>query len=198
MRVPIGGKRRELGLGGYPRVSLEAARENAWELRRAPMDGRDLVAERRAARPAGLTFRQTVDAFFAVKRQALSNAKHLAQWPSTMAAYVFPYIGHRPVAAVTASEVLDVLTPLWFDKPETAKRVLQRMEAVFKSAILRGHRETASPCIGVRQELGTKHRKVEHHPSLTSYPGLHPPAEGRPQSTFNPTGAGMADPDRVP
>jgi hypothetical protein len=69
-------------------------------------------------------------------------------------------------AAVTAGEVLDVLTPIWFDRPETAKRVLQRMEAVFKSAILRGHRETASPCIGVAQELGTKHRKVEHHPSL--------------------------------
>jgi integrase len=166
MRVSIGGKRRELGLGGFPTVSLEAAREKAAEVRKAAKDGRDLAAERRAARRVGITFREAFESFFAVKRQALSNAKHLAQWPSTMATYVFPSIGHRPVAAVTASEVLDVLTPIWFDKPETAKRVLQRMEAVFKSAILRGHRETASPCIGVAQELGTKHRKVEHHPSL--------------------------------
>jgi integrase len=166
LRVSIGGKRRELGLGGYPTVSLEAARVKAGEVRKAAKDGRDLAAERRAARPSSVTFRQAFEAFFAVKRQALSNAKHLAQWPSTMATYVFPSIGHRPVAAVTASEVLDVLTPIWFDKPETAKRVLQRMEAVFKSAILRGHRETASPCIGVAQELGPKHRKVEHHPSL--------------------------------
>ena len=58
-----------------------------------------------------------------------------------MSAYVFPRIGDRPVASVTAGEVLDVLSPIWFEKPETAKRVLQRMEAVFKSAILRGHRE---------------------------------------------------------
>jgi hypothetical protein len=141
MRVSIAGKRRELGLGGYPTVSLETAREKAGELRKAAKDGRDLAAERRAARRAGLTFRQAFEEFFAVKRQALSNAKHLAQWPSTMSAYVFPRIGDRPVASVTAGEVLDVLSPIWFEKPETAKRVLQRTEAVFKSAILRGHRE---------------------------------------------------------
>jgi integrase len=166
MRVSIGSKRRELGLGGYPTVSLEAAREKAGELRKAAKDGRDLAAERRAARRAGVTFRQAFEEFFTVKRQALSNAKHLAQWPNTMSTYVFPRIGDRPVGCVTAGEVLDVLTPIWFEKPETAKRVLQRMEVVFRSAILRGHREAASPCIGVVQELGTKHRKVEHHPSL--------------------------------
>ena len=62
--------------------------------------------------------------------------------------------------------MIDLLTPIWFDKPETAKRVLQRIETVFKSAIVRGIRERASPCVGVAEELGTKHREVQHHASL--------------------------------
>src|SRR5262249_55955539 len=57
-------------------------------------------------------------------------------------------------------------SPVWFEKPETGRRLLQRIEAVFKSAILRGQRERASPCIGVVQELGTRHRVVTNHPSL--------------------------------
>ena len=83
-----------------------------------------------------------------------------------MAAYVFPKIGNVPVADVTHADVLAVLQPVWFDKPETAKRVLQRIESVFKSAILRGNREKASPCIGVAQELGVQHRDVQHHRAL--------------------------------
>ena len=113
-----------------------------------------------------MTFRAAFEAYYTVKRESLSNAKHRAQWQSTMGVYVFPRIGDRLVAEVTASEVIAVLTPIWFEKPETAKRVLQRIEAVFKSAIVRGHRKTASPCIGVAQELGTRHRTVTNRRAL--------------------------------
>lgn len=71
--------------------------------------------------------------------------------------YVLPKIGTTPVAEVEAVAILDVLTPIWFAKPETARRVLQRMEAVFCSTILRDHRKLASPCIGVAEELGARH-----------------------------------------
>lgn len=94
----------------------------------------------------------------AQREQQLSNAKHLKQWSSAIVAYVFPKIGSVPVAKVTTGQVLQVLTPIWFEKPQTAKRVLQRMELVFKSAIVRGVRKAASPCMGVSAELGTKHR----------------------------------------
>ena len=101
-----------------------------------------------------------------MKRQQLSNAKHLMQWPSTMEAYVFPFFGDVPVSDVTTDHVLEALMPIWFSKPETAKRVLQRIEAVFKSAILRGSREKASPCVGVADHLGTRHREQRHHAAL--------------------------------
>jgi integrase len=70
------------------------------------------------------------------------------------------------VSDVTHADILEVLEPIWYEKPETAKRVLQRIEAVFKSAILRGQRDKASPCNGVAQELGVRHRDVEHHRAL--------------------------------
>jgi integrase len=113
-----------------------------------------------------MTFRQAFEKYFDHKRKQLSNAKHLKQWPSTMERHVFPVFGDVAVADVTTAQVLDALSPIWYGKPETARRVLQRIEAVFESAILHGAREKASPCVGVVQHLGTRHRDVRHHPSL--------------------------------
>jgi len=165
------GKERRMGLGPIDEVSLARARELADAARRQHRDGIDPIVardtKRQELRPDALvSFRVAFETFFAAKRQSLANSKHKQQWQSTMATYVFPVIGDRPVADVTTGEVLEVLTPIWFDKPETAKRVLQRIEAVFKSAILRGHREKASPCVGVAQELGTRHRIATNHRAL--------------------------------
>lgn len=159
-RVSLYGRRIERGLGSYPGVSLESARDAAAGIRKAASDGIDLRAEEKKKAVAGTRFRDMFKITLAQREKQLSNAKHLKQWTSTMEAYVFPKIGNIPVASITSGQVIDVLTPVWFDKPETAKRVLQRMELVFKSAIVRGIRTTASPCIGVAAELGTKHRTV--------------------------------------
>jgi integrase len=69
----------------------------------------------------GVSFRRAFDVFFATKRKTLSNRKHTAQWQSTMETYVYPTIGNRPVAEIEAREILDLLTPIWFAKAETAK-----------------------------------------------------------------------------
>lgn len=166
VRVTINGKRIERGLGAVPEVTLEAARVKALDIKRAAKDGVDVRVEERARAVAGTTFRQMFEISFAQREKQLSNAKHLKQWSATMEAYVFPVIGDVAVSDVTTAQVLDVLTPIWFDKAETAKRVIQRMETVFKSAIVRGIRERASPCVGIAEELGTKHREVEHHASM--------------------------------
>jgi integrase len=159
-----------MGLGAIHEVSLSKARERADAARRLHRQGIDPIAARDADKqkqPAAfVTFRKAFETYFTAKRQSLANAKHKAQWRSTMETYVFPAIGDRPIAEVTTRDVLDVLSPIWFEKPETAKRVLQRIEAVFKSAILRGDREKASPCVGVAQELGTRHRKAINHRAL--------------------------------
>ena len=167
LRVTVNRRRVERGLGMWPGVSLEEARRKASEARAAAKDGRDLRAEARSGmRQRAVTFEAAFDAFFETRRQKLANGKHVLQWEATMRTYVFPLIGRRPVADVTSAEVLAVLQSIWFSKPETASRVLQRMRAVFDSAILRGTRERANPCIGVAMELGTGHRRVKHHAAI--------------------------------
>jgi hypothetical protein len=153
-------------LGVYPSVSLKDARDKADAIRRAARNGVDLRQQHLDGQARSVSFKEAFETYFAVKCKQLSNAKHLKQWPSTMASYVFPVFGDAPISDITTAQVLDALIPIWYDKPETAKRVLQRVEAVFKSAILRGAREKASPCVGVAQELQTRHREVRHHPAL--------------------------------
>lgn len=169
-RYAVGKRERQMGLGALAEVTLADARLKANECRRERSQGIDPIEARRQARHLAqakdMTFRRSFDTFFRTKRQSLANAKHAAQWQSTMETYVFPAIGERPVADIEAREILDLISPLWFQKGETARRVLQRVEAVFKSAILRGYRRRASPCVGVKEELGTRHRAVSNHRAL--------------------------------
>ena len=139
--IKIRGRRRQLGLGVYPEVRLQDARDKADEIRRSARDGVDLQAKREAQRAGAVTFREVFETYFARKRQQLGNKKHLKQWPSTMETYVFPLIGHIPIEDVNPDHIVHVLEPIWHEQDETAKRVLQRMEAVFKSAIRLGKRE---------------------------------------------------------
>lgn len=183
LRLTINGRRVERGLGVYPDVGLDDAREQVAAMRRAARNARDARVEEKQKRLASATFAEAFDTFFAIREQQLSNGKHVQQWRNTMRDYVLPKIGRRTVADVTAAEVLDVLKPIWFAKPETTRRVLQRLKAVFDSAILRGARERANPCIGVTAELGTDHRQVTHHAALPwreFRPSLVPCASGPP------------------
>jgi integrase len=169
LRIAIGGRRRQLGLGIYPVVSLEEARSKATRIRLSATEGRDVVSERRQVPPLpprSLTFQGAFDGYFGMKEQQLSNNKHKAQWRSTMQAYVFPSIGNRPIAQIGAAEVIDILKPIWNTKPETARRVLQRMRAVFEAAIVRGERDRATPTIGVATVLGYRNLKRDHHAAL--------------------------------
>lgn len=173
LRLGVGGRRRQLGLGVYPQVSLESARRNASELRQERSNGVRAATGRRRVIPTEPPtprvemFRDAFDGYFEMKEQQLSNPKHAAQWRSTMETYVFPAIGKRPVADITAAEVIDVLKPIWNDKPETAKRVLQRMRVVFEAAIVRGDRQTAAPTTGVKTVLGSRNRVGQsHHAAL--------------------------------
>jgi integrase len=162
VRVTIAGKRYSRGLGPYPLITLDEARDQAVDIRRAARKGQDVTRQADKA----VTFRQAFDTVFELRRQKLSNAKHLYQWQATMETFVFPRIGDQPTSETTHADVLAILTPIWFEKPETARRLLQRMELVFKSAILRGHRLAASPCIGIAEELGKQRDVVEHHRAL--------------------------------
>jgi hypothetical protein len=107
----------------WPTVSLEEVRRKAEHHRKAANEGRDARSEEK--RDGGALFvSDAFESFFEVRRQQLSNGKHVQQWQNTMRDYAFPVFGDHPLAEITAGEVIEVLKPIWFTKPETAARVL--------------------------------------------------------------------------
>jgi Phage integrase central domain/Arm DNA-binding domain len=151
-RFQLDGKRRDMGLGPYPDISLAEARRRATEHRNQRRDGIDPLeakaAQRQAQRLAtakGRTFRECAAEFMDKNRAGWRNAKHRQQWENTLATYVYPALGELPVSAIDTGLVLQVLDPIWTEKPETASRVRGRIEAVLDAATVRGFRQGPNP-----------------------------------------------------
>jgi integrase len=164
------GRRRELGLGPYPVVYVEEARELALELRRALLRGEDpaRVLRRNRSEP---TFREAAEALIDVKAEECRNAKHRQQWRTTLETYVYPRFGHVPVREVTVQHILEVLSPVWTKKTETATRLRGRIEEVLDYARAQGWRDGENPARwrGHLDQLLPKPsrvRTVRHHPAL--------------------------------
>ena len=172
-RIVINGRRRDLGLGPFPAVGLARARDIAHANRTAVAEGRDPVAEKRESRAAGLrpgpsapTFAEAAGRVFELRRPTWSNPKHAAQWQSTLETYAFPIIGRKGVDAIAAADVMDVLTPIWTSKPETASRVRQRMESVMDWAVAQGYRLDNPAGRSLLRVLPKTQRLKEHHRAL--------------------------------
>ena len=170
-RVTINGKRRNMGLGGYPPVSLGRARELAVSNAQAIREGRDPIEEKRRAledarRPDKPTFTEAAESVIDLRRPTWRNAKHAAQWSSTLATYANPIIGRKPVDEVTTADVLAVLAPIWTSKTETASRVRQRMETVFDWAVAQGWRRDNPSGRSIIRALPRASRLKAHHAAL--------------------------------
>lgn len=178
LRVSVGGKRREIGLGGFPDVTLAQARERARETKDQIRRGVDPVEERKAARAAlaaarrrGLTFADAADKCLTAKLDAFKNAKHRQQWGNTLQTYAMPELGPLLVDEITVQDVLRVLEPIWQTKTETATRLRGRIETVLSWATVAGHRTGDNPArwAGNLKELlpaASKVAKQSNHPAV--------------------------------
>lgn len=169
-RYKIAGKTRDMGLGKFPFISLAAAREKSVEARKLTNAGIDpLVAredekerhrleqerERKrieqeriaseVAQARTVTFGKVAADYIAAHRAGWKNVKHAQQWANTLATYAEPIIGHIPTNDVTTAHLLEILHPIWTEKPETASRVRNRIELVLDAAKARGLREGENP-----------------------------------------------------
>jgi len=158
-RFMLKGKSRDLGLGpaaGPDAISLAKARDLASAYRLKVKAGIDPLAERQreaaeaiaaaqAATIAGVTFRHVAEAYIAANESSWRNDKHRQQWRNTLASYVYPVIGELPVADIGTPHVLQILEPIWLEKPETASRIRGRIEALLDAAKARGYREGENP-----------------------------------------------------
>jgi integrase len=143
LRTQVDGKRRDFGLGSVAKCSLAEAREKAAELRKLYHAGVDPIAKKRAEKLARVTiptFREAADQCHAEQRGGWRNVKHRGDWLSSLRSYAFPAIGKERVDHITAPMVRDLLLPIWLEKPETARRVRQRVRTVLGWAASKGFR----------------------------------------------------------
>lgn len=178
LRVVIGSKRRDIGLGGYPDVTLGQARELARSSRLKIQEGIDPVEERRAAKAqlvaaqaSQITFDEAVKIFLTHKNHEFSNKKHAAQWESTLRTYASPIIGTLLVSEIDLPHIRQVLEPIWIEKTETAKRLRGRIENVLNWATVSKYRTGENPArwkghLDNILPKPSKVTKVKHHKAL--------------------------------
>jgi integrase len=165
LRTVVKGRRRDIGLGGTQLVSLAEAREQAIELRKTARAGGDPVAARRA-QAAVPTFAEAAQRVHAEHVKTWKNKKHAAQWINTLKQYALPFIGTQRVDQIDTPDVLRVLSPIWLTKPETARRVKQRIGIVVDWAKAAGFRTGENPVAGVSQGLPRQPDRKNHHAAL--------------------------------
>lgn len=169
LRKQVNGKRRDFGLGAYPTVSLSEAREAALQTQRTFLGGGDPSRAGRASQAllaAVPTFRTVAIKAHTDRKAGWRNEKHRAQWLATLETYAFPTIGDLSVDKVTAADVRDLLMPIWLVKPETARRVLQRIGTVLDLAHANGHRPSEAPIRSIGKGLPRQPKKDGHFAAL--------------------------------
>ena len=163
-RLIIRGRRRELGLGSVALVPLAEAREKALVNRKLARQGGDPLAEKR--RTQGIpTFAEAASRVLEQKRAGWRNRRHPREWMSSLRRFAFPRIGKMPVSEVTSADVLEILSPIWHRKAQTARRVRQRLRAVLEWAVAMEFR-IDNPCDRIGPVLGPQHDVVEHMQAL--------------------------------
>ncbi|MXZ72414.1 MAG: tyrosine-type recombinase/integrase [Acidobacteria bacterium] len=164
-RIVIRGRRRELGLGAAGLVSLAEARELALANRKLARSGGDPLSEKRRAEGVP-TFAEAAERVLEQKRGGWRGRWHAQNWWTSMERYVFPRIGRRPVSEVSTADVLEILTPIWHVKAETARAVRQRIRSVIEWAIALDMRND-NPCDRVLPVLGPQNDIVTHRRALS-------------------------------
>ena len=165
-RIIIRSKRTEIGMGSASLVSLAEARETALENRKLARAGGDPLQAKRASQ-AQLSFEDAARKVHKIHEPTWRNKKHAAQFLSTLETYTFPRMGKLKVSEVTTADVLAVLQPIWLAKPETARRVRQRIGTVMKWAVANGWR-TDNPAEAISQAL-PKHSETQQHRKALPY-----------------------------
>lgn len=164
LRTRVHGKKRDIGLGGLSTRTLAEARTEAAEMRKLARMGGDPLAIRRRIVP---TFEEAAMQVWTEQIVPTSkNQKHKAQWINTLKHYAFPKLGAMSVDVIKSGDILAALLPIWLEKPETARRVRQRLRTVFDWSIAKEFRQTANPLSGIEKALPKQRDKVKHHKSL--------------------------------
>ena len=163
-RLTIRGRRTELGLGGFPLVSLKEAREKAFANRKLAREGGDPLSEKRRVESTP-TFADATRQVWNQLRPGWRSPQHAQLWLSSLERYAVPRIGKMPISEVTSADVIETLAPIWHDMPPTARKLRQRIRAVMEWAVAMGLRPD-NPCDRIGPVLGSQGGVVRHMRAL--------------------------------
>ncbi len=178
LRTKVGNKRREIGVGPYPEVSLATARQDAAELKRQIRQGTDPVLERRklvvalkAEQDTRKTFSEVWREFEPAKLVGVT-VKTRQHWQNTINRYALPVIGKLYVADIEMRHIQDTLAPVWTHKPMIAKKLRQRIERVLGYATAMNYRSGDNPArwkdnLDQVMAAPSEVHKTKHHRALS-------------------------------
>jgi integrase len=169
LRTQADGRRRDFGLGALTEVGLAEARDRADVLRKQFKSGIDPIEARRAARAALVTvptFEEAARTLYEEQKSSWRNVKHRAQWLSSLLAYAFPALGTIKVDQVDGPMIRDMLLPIWLEKPETARRVRQRVGAVLDWCHAKGLRPSEAPMRSIGKGLPRQPKRDRHFAAM--------------------------------
>ena len=169
-RVTVHGKRREMGLGAFPDVSLADARKKADDARAIAQNGLDPIKEREKARRDAqrnlhLLNDIAVDAFEARKAELKGDGK-AGRWFSPLEIHVLPRLGKMPVSEIDQLDIRDTLAPIWHAKAETAKKAMNRLSLCLKHAAALGLDVDIQAPEKARALLGKQRHTTKNIPSM--------------------------------
>jgi len=170
LRVTPHGRRREMGLGAYPEVSLKEARASAEHWRALVRQGLDPIKEReRQRREAARNLHKladvAMDAFESRKAELKSDGK-AGRWFSPLELHILPKLGEVPVVDINQKDIRDTLAPIWHTKAATAQKAINRLRIVMRHAAALGLDVDLQATDKAKALLGKQRHKVLHIPGL--------------------------------
>ena len=165
-RFTFNGRRREIGLGSANVVPLATARQKAHQNLVLVSEGIDPIENKKQDKVIP-KFEEAARIVYEANRPTWRNAKHAAQFITTLETYAFPIIGTMSVKEINSTHVLQILSPIWITKAETAKRLRQRLSTVFKWCVANQLRLDDPADIAIAQALPRQTKKVMHRKSIS-------------------------------
>ena len=165
-RITINGKRHDLGLGSTSLISLEEVREIAIRNKRMIKNGGNPLKEKRAQQAKDKSLKEIALIVHKMNAKTYKNEKYAAQWLSSLENHVFPKIGQKSVSSINSADILSVLSPIWVDKPDTAKKIKQRLSQIMTWAKAEGYHSSDNPVDLATLALPKVSAQGRHHEAL--------------------------------
>lgn len=179
LRVTVHGRRREMGLGGYPETGLAQARDIADRWRKLAKAGRDPIKERereiQAARRDDISLSILTNDAFEARKAELKGDGTAGRWLSPLALHVLPKLGRVPVTDIDQRDIRDTLAPIWHTKADTARKALNRLSIVLRHSAALGLDVDLQATDKAKALLGRSRHVPKHIPAMSwqEVPGFY-------------------------